>query len=58
MNLFFVMIFLGGMGARPDQKIGFWKRVLWPSVLGVVLYDMALDYIAARNVQDDGEATP
>lgn len=55
MNLFFLMIAVGGMLARPERKIGFFGRVFWPLNLGAVLHDMALDYMAARTAPGDDE---
>ena len=55
MNMFFLLIFLGGMGARPERKIGFWSRVIWPVRVAEMLHGMALDYTAARSAQDDDE---
>ena len=55
MNLFFLVIAVGGMLSRPERKIGFWNRVFWPLDLGAVLHDMVLDYMAARTAPDDDE---
>lgn len=42
MTLFFIAIWAGGLGARTDRKIGFWRRVLWPHDLGEALHKWAL----------------
>jgi hypothetical protein len=36
------LIWIGGVFARPDKKIGFWNRVWWPEKFGARLAEWAL----------------
>jgi hypothetical protein len=38
---FFAMIYIGGIFAQWDRKIGFWRRLGWPDRLGQKLAEFA-----------------
>jgi hypothetical protein len=39
---FFFMVWLGGVFAMPDRKIGFALRIFWPTTLGEWLHAKAI----------------
>jgi hypothetical protein len=41
MSIFFAVLYVGGVVAYPDRKIGFFDRMMWPSLLGQRLAEWA-----------------
>jgi hypothetical protein len=42
MSLFLYLIWIGGVFAYPDQKIGFFRRIFWPHEIGEKLAEWVL----------------
>lgn len=41
-SLFMVWVWIGGVFAMPEKKIGFFERVLWPIMIGEYMHTAAV----------------
>lgn len=51
MDTFLLIVWLGGMFAPSDAKVGFTRRLTWPADFGAYLFALVLDYEKKRGAE-------